>query len=157
MQFMGKPSWALVTLIWFLGACTVQAQQADIDAIKAADNAFYTALNGRDLSAMKTIWADAPGVVNIGPKSKVRDVGYDATIKYWERAFNFFSKFDVSKSEVRIRSDGTTAWVVGIENAILQPSAGGDPLEFETFVTHVFEKQGGRWLLVLHHAQMIPK
>jgi ketosteroid isomerase-like protein len=149
--------WALA--LCMLPTCLVsaKAEPADTDAIKAADQAFYKALTGRDLVAMKAVWAQTPYVINIGPRSKAMNVGYDATVKYWEGAFDFFSELNVSKTEARVQNDGKTAWVVGIENATLQPKSGGDPLKFDTFVTHVFEKQGDRWLLVLHHAQMVPK
>jgi uncharacterized protein (TIGR02246 family) len=133
------------------------AQQADVEAIKAVDQAFYKALSGRDLEAMAAVWADKPYVINIGPRSKTMNVGSEATRKYWQGAFDFFSRIDVTKSNVHVQTDGKLAWVVGIENAVLQPKSGGDALKFETFVTHVFEKDQDRWLLVSHHAQMIPK
>lgn len=138
-------------------ATSGRAEPAEAEAIKAADLAFYKALTGRDLPAMKTMWAQTSYVINIGPRSNAMNVGYDATVKYWEGAFEYFSELNVSKTEARVQIDGNTAWVVGTESATLQPKAGGDPLRFDTFVTHVFEKHGDRWLLVLHHAQMIPK
>jgi ketosteroid isomerase-like protein len=72
---------------------------SDTDAIRAADQAFYTALSGRDIQAMARVWADKPYVVCIGPRSKVMNVGFDAVKKYWEWAFDFFSQIAVSKSD----------------------------------------------------------
>jgi len=138
---------------------TAAAQQpSDLDAVKAANQAFYTALSARDLKTMESIWANKPYVVNIGPRNKTIAVGYaDAVTKYWPVTFDLFSQISVSTSVVQVRSDGKTAWVIGTEAASLQPKSGGDPLTFETFVTNTFEKQGKRWLMTSHHAQQIPK
>ncbi len=142
-----------------LCACATSPQelQADVAALNAADQAFYAALSGRSSQGMAMVWADKPYVINIGPRSKTMDVGWAAVKKYWEGAFEFFSQISVTKSDVKIQTDGKLAWVVGIEHAVLQPRAGGEPLRFDTFSTHVFEKENGRWQLVSHHAQMIPR
>jgi ketosteroid isomerase-like protein len=131
--------------------------KSDTDAIRAADQAFYTALSGRDIQAMARVWADKPYVICIGPRSKVMNVGLDSVKKYWEWAFDFFSKMSVSKSDAQIQTDGKLAWVVGVEHAEFQLKSGGERVKFDTFSTHVLEKVDGRWLLVSHHAQMIPK
>lgn len=138
---------------------SVAAQQpSDLDAIKAANQAFYTALSAKDRKAMEKLWANKPYVVNIGPRNKAIAVGYDdAVTKYWPVTFDLFSRINVSTSVVQVHSDGKTAWVIGTETASLQAKSGGDPLAFETFVTNSFEKQGKRWLMTTHHAQQIAK
>lgn len=131
---------------------------ADLDAVKAAHHGFYKALSGSDLKAMVDLWADKPYVVNIGPRSKSVLTGYaDAVTNYWPVTFQTFSTLNVSSSIVQAHSNGTVAWVIGTETAVLQPRAGGDPVKFETMVTNIFEKQGARWLMTSHHAQIIPK
>jgi len=142
--------------MWLSAVAGAYTEPADIAAVKAADEAFYTALSGRDLAAMKAVWADKPYTINIGPRSRAINVGSDAVAKYWGGAFDLFSQISVTKAGAHIQTNGSLAWVTGIESATLQPKAGGNPLKFETFVTHVFERHGDRWLLVLHHAQMIP-
>jgi ketosteroid isomerase-like protein len=138
-------------------ATTRQEPQADVAAINAADQAFYSALTARSIDAMAAVWADKPYVISIGPRSKTMDVGSAAVKRYWAGAFDFFPQINVAKSDTRIQTDGKLAWVVGIEHAVLQPKTGGEPLRFDTFVTHVFENDNGHWLLVSHHAQMIPR
>jgi ketosteroid isomerase-like protein len=144
-----------------LSACATASNstssRAEVDAVTAADQQFYAALNGRDIQKMTAVWADKPFVVSIGPRSKTMDVGSVAVKKYWAGAFDYFSDFNVSKSDVHVHASGNQAWVIGIEHAVLQPKSEGEPLRFDTFVTHVFEKEDGHWLLVEHHAQMIPK
>ena len=133
-------------------------QPSDLDAVKTANQAFYTALSGRDLKAMESLWANKPYVINIGPRSNSVAVGYaDAVTKKWALTFDKFSQISVSSSVVQLQSNGKIAWVVGTEKASLQPKDGGDPLTFEAFVTNTFEKQGKHWLMTSHHAQPIPK
>lgn len=129
---------------------------SDTDAIWTADQAFYMALSGRDMDAMKTVWARRPYVICIGPRSKNINVGFEAVQSYWEWAFDFFAGITSSKTDARIRSDGTIAWIVGIEHATLRLKTGGEPDTFDAFSTHVFEKIEGQWMLVSHHAQKVP-
>ncbi|MCY0854905.1 nuclear transport factor 2 family protein [Cupriavidus sp. D39] len=143
-----------------LHAADASAQtSSDIEAIKAANQAFYTALSARDVKAMVALWANKPYVVNIGPRSKTIAVGYaDAVSRYWPAAFDSFSEMAVSPASIdQIQTDGKLAWVIGTERAVLQPSGGGEALKFDTFFTNIFEKDGKRWLLISHHAQVIPK
>jgi ketosteroid isomerase-like protein len=135
------------------------AQSADFEAIKTANQAFYAALSARDLKAMEAVWANKPYVVNIGPKSKTVLVGYDAAVsKYWANAFDFFSQMAASVASIaQVYTDGKIGYVIGTERAKLQPRSGGDPLIFDTFVTNIFEKNGAAWQMISHHSQMIPK
>jgi ketosteroid isomerase-like protein len=134
------------------------AQTPDLDAVKAANQAFYKALSTKDLKAMEGLWANKPYVVNIGPRSKSIEVGYaDAVTKYWTAAFDTFSQISSSPSVAQVQSDGKIAWVIGTEKASLQLKSGGDPITFDAFVTNTFEKQAKRWLMTSHHAQPLPK
>ena len=137
----------------------VAQQPADMDAIKAANAAFYAALSARDAKAMGGLWANKPYVVNIGPRSKTVAVGYEeAVAKYWENAFtNVFSELSVTMtSTTQIQTDGKLAWVVVTEKASGKTKA-GEPVAFEGFATNIFEKDGNRWLMVSHQVGIQPK
>ncbi len=151
---------ALALAALFALGRTADAQQtSDLDAIKAANAAFYIALSARDVKAMEAVWANKPYVVNFGPRNKAPAIGYaDAVTKYWPNTFDVFSQITASSTTIaQIQSDGKLGWVVGTETASLQPKAGGDPLKFEAFATNLFEKDGDRWLMISHHAQAIAK
>jgi ketosteroid isomerase-like protein len=146
-----------VTMVTALIGTSAQAQQpADIDAVKAANAAFYTALSARDVKQMEAVWANKPYVVNMGPRVKTFAVGHDdAVAKWWPAAFEFFQELNVTMTPAQVQANGKVAWVVGNESATGVTKNG--PVKFTTFVTNVFEKDGDRWLMVSHHAQPIPQ
>ena len=141
-----------------MGGRAFAQQPADIEAVKAANAAFYVALSARDAKIMDPLWANKPYVVNIGPRSKAAVVGYaDAVTKWSASLSDVFKELKASMtSTAQIRTNGNVAWVVGTEHAEGKNKA-GEPFAFDTFVTNVFEKEGDRWLMVSHHAGILPK
>ena len=141
-------------------AGTAFAQQAsDIDDVKAADLAFHVALSAMDAKAMAGLWANKPYVTNIGPRSKSIEVGYADAVTKWITTTvpNGFSELKATmKSIDAIQTDGKVAWVVGVESATGKTKA-GEPFTFDTIVTNIYEKEGNKWLMVSHHAQIPPK
>ena len=148
---------AAAALVAGTSVCAFAAQLSDTKAVATTNQAFITAFSSRNLSAMEQVWAHQPYVTNVGPRSRVRNTGYEAVHKYWKESFKYFSRISISSRETKIRVNGNVAWVVGLETEEFEPKSGGEPLTFETFVTNIFEKSAGRWLLVSHHAQAIPK
>ena len=67
-------------MAWTCG-CTFAAQLSDTKAVATANQAFITALSSRNLSALEQVWAHQPYVTNVGPRSRVRNTGYDAVVK----------------------------------------------------------------------------
>lgn len=149
---------AAVVGIALFGGNTSAQQSDDVAAIKAAHAGFLAALSARDAKAMQAVWANKPDVVNIGPRSKTAAVGYaDAVSNYWPRTFARFSELKATAgSTAQVRSDGKLAWLVGTER-VTGTTKSGKAVKFELFVTNLFEKIGGRWLLVSHHAHRIPR
>jgi ketosteroid isomerase-like protein len=73
------------------------------------------------------------------------------------RSGDVFAELKVSMtSTIQVQTNGKVAWVVGTENAVGKNKA-GELFAFDTFVTNVFEKEGDRWLMVSHHAGIVPK
>jgi ketosteroid isomerase-like protein len=146
----------VVGMVSAVGSASAQ-QASDIEAVKAANAAFYAALSSRDAKAMTAVWANKPYVVNMGPRIKTFAVGYDeAVAKWWPAAFEFFQELNVSMStQAVVQTNGNVGWVHGNESATGVTKNG--PVKFTTFVTNVFEKDGDRWLMVSHHAQPIPQ
>jgi ketosteroid isomerase-like protein len=60
----------------------------------------------------------------------------------------------VSLAEPHVHTNGAVAWAVGVEKVQLLRKS-GETLSFDAFVTNVFEKRDGRWLMVSHQATPI--
>jgi hypothetical protein len=77
--------------IWtaFSASGAIAQQPADIEGVRAASKAFYTALDVLDDgTAMEKIWASSARTSTyVGPQSKSIIVGWDDQKKYWE-SFN---------------------------------------------------------------------
>jgi ketosteroid isomerase-like protein len=142
-----------------LAMTATAAVASDIDDVKAADQAFHVALSAMDGTTMAGIWANKPYVTNIGPGSKAVDVGYETAVTKWiaEIVPGRFSELKAQMTSIAaVQVDGNVAWVVGMENASGKSKA-GEPISFDLLVTDIFEKDGGKWLMVSHHAQIPPK
>jgi ketosteroid isomerase-like protein len=53
--------------------------------------------------------------------------------------------------DAQVRVDQNVAWVVGSE-PLQARRVGGEVVTSTALVTNIFEKQGGTWLMVHHHA-----
>ena len=142
-------------LIFILGTVGLHAE-SDIEAVSAANLAFDRALSARDINAMEKVWAAEPYVIAVHPASKILIVGWDAVRKSWEGTFDRFSEISVSMKEPQIRVTQNVAWVVGVESA-QGKFKNGDPVSFAAFTTNMYEKQDGRWLMVLHTTSRVPQ
>ena len=129
-------------------------QISDVESVNAVSRVFIAAISARDIRAMEKLWAHESYVAFIGPLSTTIVVGWDGVKNAWQMRFNQFERVTVSLTESHIHTDGKIAWSVGVEKVQLLRK-NGDTLNFDAFVTNVFEKQDGRWLMVSHHATPI--
>ena len=132
---------------------------SDVEAVKAADLAFYTALSAMDAKAMAAVWADKPYVTNISPVSKAVAVGNaDAVTKFMATVIaGRYSELRAQKTSIAsVQVNGNVAWVVGTAH-VNGKSKAGDAVSFDVFVTDIFEKDDGKWLMVAKHAQALPQ
>jgi ketosteroid isomerase-like protein len=83
-------------------------------------------------------------------------VGWNAIEKGFEALFAAFPELEVSMKEARIKIVGNVAWVSGIENAQRKNKL-GETSGGTNFGTSIFQKQDGRWLLMYHHASLVPQ
>ena len=132
-------------------------QEADVDGVKAASKAFYTALAALDGgAAMEKVWAHTPYLTYVGPRSKTIIVGWGAQKKYWVDTDKLFSTRNVTLSDQHIHVNGNLAWEMGQESGTPKMKDGTDQ-KADYIVTNVYEKIDGRWLIVSHHVQPKPQ
>ena len=102
------------------------------------------------------MWSTKSEVRHIGPRNKEVDVGLDAFRKDMQETFEMFPELKVTPEHVQIRIVGAVAWVSAIEDTERKTQA-GERLTGSNFGTSIFEKEGGKWLMVYHHSSVIPK
>lgn len=150
---------AVITALIAVGGTaksTFAEKASEVDAVRAANAAFYTALSARDVGAWMKVWSTKSEDRHIGPRNKEVDVGLEAIKKNIERTVDAFPELKVTPEQVQIRIVGTIAWVSDIENTERKTKA-GESLSGSNFGTSIFEKQGGKWWMVYHHSSVIPK
>jgi ketosteroid isomerase-like protein len=150
----------LIAVAWttfLLNGSAVAQQQSEMDAVKAANQAFYAALSARDISAMQKVWSTEADSENIGPRDKAAIIGWDSIQKGFERLFGSLSELKVSMTtEPRIKIVGAVAWASGVEQAQRKDKT-GTATSGTNLATNIFQKQDGRWLMVYHHASVMPQ
>jgi len=146
-----------LVLICSLLFCTIAAaqQSSEIDAVQAANQAFYSAFSARDVAAMQKVWSSDAGIQNIGPANKSVTMGWDKIGKGFEGLFDTYLELTASM-EPQIKIVGAVAWATGIEQVQRKDKAGATT-SAKNLVTNIFQKQDGRWLMVHHHSSRIPQ
>ena len=130
----------------------IRAQQtSDVERVSAASQVFVSAIAARDIDAMDKVWAHEPYATFIGPLSTTAVVGWEGVRKAWQMRFGQFDRVTISLMESHVRTNGDVAWAVGLERVELLRKT-GDTLSFDAFVTNVFEKRDGHWLMISHQA-----
>ena len=143
----------LLSIVLLASTGTSNAQQSDI---KSAIDAFHAAVSSLDMTKMEPIWAHEKYVMLINPNDKSISVGWDAVKKNWETTFSSVAGLKVTQSGApQIRIKGDAAWATGIAESEVKTKTGG-VFDGSTFETNIFEKLGGRWLLVSHFSWRVP-
>ena len=121
----------------------------DLESVAAANKAFYTAFEGRDLDAMSVLWEHSDRIVCTHP-------GW-ASLRGWGQvAASFFALFQNSQqlqfilTKEKAEVAGDVGWVTVDEN-ILQTDSATTVSALNLFV----RDQGGDWKLVAHHASPV--
>jgi ketosteroid isomerase-like protein len=138
-----------------LGSALAQSND-DTAAVLAANQAFYRALSALDLAAMESIWAHDPDVLYIGPFHRKMVIGWPAVRTEFVANKANVAEISVKPLDMHVHVNGDTAWVFGAEEGAALPKVGMSA-SGSNFVTNIFKRVDGRWLMVAHHAQRIPQ
>lgn len=142
--------------IAFIPSSAFAQSEAEMDGVKAASKAFYSALNTIDGEAMAKAWAHTPYVTLVGPRSTSVMVGWEGQTEYWSGTNNRSASRNISLLDQQIHVNGNLAWEMGQESGPIKLKDGRE-IEVDMIVTNVYEKLDGRWLMVSHHVQPKPK
>jgi ketosteroid isomerase-like protein len=146
--------------LFLLGIAAAHAQSAaDVAAVTAANNAFYTAESALDIPAMEKVWAHEEYVAFAVPRTKEPTIGWTALQPLLTRSFANLSQISLTPVDTHVHVYGNSAWSFGKEEiGSASRLKDGTPISNRpTIVTNIFEKHGDNWLMVAHHAQEIPQ
>ena len=126
---------------------------SDDEAVEAANESFYRALESRRLPDMDVVWAADDAVTCIHPGWH-RLEGWEEVRRSWKAIFANSRPWKASCEDVHVLVDGDMALVVCGER--LETLGGeGEPARMQA--TNVFRRFGERWRMVHHHATPLPE
>jgi ketosteroid isomerase-like protein len=121
----------------------------DAAEVEEANARFYRALESLDISQMDPVWSHGDHVRCIHPGWYLLS-GWDAVRQSWEAIFGDSSEMRFSISDVDVHVDGDLAWITCGENILSH--ARGQIAVTTLLATNMFERRGGDWLMIHHHA-----
>jgi ketosteroid isomerase-like protein len=128
--------------------------EADAKAVAEANEEFYAAFEALDMDRMEACWRHDDEVRCIHPAWDVM-AGWPRVRRSWAVIFANSAYIQFFLTDVNVHVDADTAVVTCAEN-VLSSSAGGPDMEdAKVLATNVFRRDGGRWLMVLHHGSPV--
>ena len=126
--------------------------QGDEGTVRAANEAFYKALSAGSIDGISDACAQDAGVTVLHEASEAVAVGWQAVLETWKEVpFGTFARLSVVMSGEAVQIRGPFAWVAGFEK-VRGTMKSGEDFSSTALGTNIFEKRGGRWLIVHHHA-----
>src|SRR4051812_3013597 len=119
-----------------------------VEAVRAANQAFYRAFESLALEWMDAVWSHAGQVTCVHPGWALAD-GWPAVRDSWATIFGNTAdiRFTVEDEHIDVRGD--LAWVVCLERIRTGGASGA------ILATNVFRREGGAWRLVHHHGSPV--
>jgi ketosteroid isomerase-like protein len=115
------------------------------DGVRAANAQFYEALEQADLERMDDIWVKTDEAICAHPgRTPLR--GWADVWASWEAILSSGGNPQVIITEEHITRRGSVAWVTATENMISDGHTGA------ATALNVFEHDGRRWRMIIHHA-----
>lgn len=125
----------------------------EADAVREANAGFYKAFESLDVSQMAEVWLRADHVRCVHPGGELL-LGYDAVVRSWEEIFSNTLHIRFDLTNISVHRLGEAAWVTLLET--VQVSAHTGSSRGVMITTNIFERDGGLWRLVHHHAAPAP-
>lgn len=150
------------------------AEARAIEAVRAANAAFYAAFETRDLDAMSAVWEHSDRATVTHPGWPVLR-GWARVLGSWDAIFANTAYLQFVLTDEVVTVAGATAWVTLDENLLQsvspasagsEPEAGGiggiagsgasDELAAARIAAlNVFVRDDGRWRMVVHHGSPV--
>lgn len=122
---------------------------ADVQAVTAANAAFYEAFETRDLDRMSDVWEHSERVTCVHPGWHVLR-GWGAVAGSWFALFGGPQRLQFILTNEVVEVHGDTAWVTVDENLL-----DGDEVGGTVTAVNLYVRDGDRWNLVAHHGSPV--
>ena len=130
-----------------------QATEAALDEIRTANEQFWRAFSARDLWAMGRLWAKTESISAIFPAASTPFVGWENIRESFRRSFAHNRDIRIESHVVGLHAEGGVAWLVDSVRFEAVQTQTGQPIVMNRMLgSKVFERSGGKWLLVHFHA-----
>lgn len=123
--------------------------QTDVEAVTAANAAFYEAFESRDLDRMSEVWEHSDRVTCVHPGWHVLR-GWGAVAGSWFALFGGPQRLQFILTNQVVEVEGDTGWVTVDENLL-----DGDEIGGTVTAINVYVRGQGGWLLVSHHGSPV--
>jgi ketosteroid isomerase-like protein len=125
--------------------------RGDIEDIKQVNADFYLAFERLDLEAMSEVWAHGDEVRCVHPGWPALE-GWQEVRESWQTIFSNTDSIRFVLADVQVVLGDDLAWVFLTENIVTD----GEDDSAAVAATNLYQRQGGRWRMVLHHASPTP-
>lgn len=123
-------------------------ERTDVDAVTAANAAFYDAFERRDMDAMSDVWEHSDRVACVHPGWSIL-TGWGAVSASWFALFDGPQHLQFILTDERVSVVGDVAWVTCNENLL----DGGATQAVAA--TNVFARTDDGWRMVHHHGSPV--
>jgi ketosteroid isomerase-like protein len=120
--------------------------------VEQANAGFYRAFESLDLGEMEAVWAHGEHVQCVHPGWPLL-TGWDAVRASWETIFKNTAEIRFTITDVRAAVLGQFAWLTCTESILSE--ARGQISATSLLATNLFQRIGGTWLMIHHHASHI--
>ena len=118
-----------------------------------ANESFYQAIRDGDLDRMKTLWMNDDEVKCVHPGWPML-YGWDSVSQSFKSIFENGGVIGIELFDISAQVSGEVAWVICVEK--ISHTFGEQVQSGYAQSTNIFIKDGGDWLLSVHHASPMP-
>ena len=92
--------------VLLFGVGGARAQSTDVQAVNAANTAFYAALSARDATAMSKVYAHDDFVMVVSPNGKPEGPGWPAVEAWAKGLATLYTQLEVKPSDPHVHING---------------------------------------------------
>ena len=128
-------------------------ETSDIEAVRAANLAFYAAFSSLEIEEMAKVWEQSERAICVHPGWRALS-GWESIRESWEKILDNTALMHFNITGVKVVVQGDAAWVSCVEN--ITTLLEGRATDFAIQTTNVFVRTAEGWRMVHHHGSQLP-